>query len=206
MVPGLRSVHFGLALCLGLFLFVHLGNHLLFLAGIEAHLWAMTGLRSVYRFPVVEWVLFAGFAVQSFVGLRLLLRRGRPHGGWAWAQVLSGAYLLFFLLQHLGAVVATRLGYPEVDTTSWWAVSVVSQRPFSLYFAPYYLLAFVAISTHVAAAIRFRLWPRTTPIWVWALPVLGVLAGIAVVSAMVSAGQAGLPPVNQAYLDSYWGF
>lgn len=200
-----RRVHLFLALCLGAFLVLHLGNHLLFLIGIDAHLAGMAALRSVYRLPIVEWALFAGFAVQMGVGLRLLIRRGRPRGGWAWAQALSGGYLLFFLLQHLVAVVATRITFPDMGTTSWWAVSVVSQMPFNLYFAPYYLLAFVAIFTHVAAAVRFRMWPRPAPFWLWALPVVGAVAGGAVVMSMMAAGQGGLPPANQAYLDSYWG-
>ncbi len=193
------------ACVLGLFIALHLINHSLFVLGFETHLTVMTGLRHLYRVPIIEIPLLVLFASQIVLGLALAWKRGRPQGKWAWAQVVSGGYLALFLLQHLGATLSTRMFYADIDTNSFWAASVVSQQPFVSYFAPYYALAVLAIFTHIAAALRFRNWARPATFKQKALPVIGAVLGITSVGAMILHSQTGLPPNYQAYLDNFWG-
>lgn len=50
-------------------------------------------MRALYRSPWIEFPIFALFVSQIVLGLCLILKRGRPQGRWAWAQVFSGGYL-----------------------------------------------------------------------------------------------------------------
>lgn len=189
------------ALFLAAFLALHMANHIALIAGIEAHLRAQTALRQAYRLPGIEHVLITLFAVQILLGLVLVLRRGWPKGGWAWAQVLSGLYLTLFLVQHLAAIILARLD--GLDTNSYFAASVVSAPPFVWYFAPYYVLSITALFTHIAAALRFSIWPAP-PRWQHrALPVAGLTLGvIAVAGLMGGFGPVILPSAYQSYLDA----
>lgn len=202
---SLTKLHRINALFLAVFLVLHLGNHLTVLFGLETHLAVLRALRQLYRIGVIEYALFTLFAAQILLGLALVFRRGRPKTGWAWLQVVSGGYLAFFLLQHLGAVIATRLTYAEIDTDTYWAASVVSQAPFARYFAPYYLLAIAALFTHVAAALRFRVWPAPARAWHRVLPFVGAALGGLIVTGLIFHAAPGLPPAYQAYLDNFWG-
>ncbi|WP_334193458.1 hypothetical protein [Pararhodobacter sp.] len=177
----LRRLHRLNALLLGLFLALHLANHAALLAGQAAHSGVMAALRPLYRNPLVEPLLIALFAAQIALGLTLAWRRGRPVGGWALAQLASGLYLAFFLLQHLPAVLLAR---PATDTDIAFAAATVESLPKALYFAPYYVLAVAALATHLAAALRFARWPappgrlaRTLP-WIGAAFGLVILAGL----------------------------
>lgn len=180
---SLRSLHRLCAAFLGLFLIAHLGNHLLIWFGDAAHIAVMETLRVIYRAPVVEAVLLITLVVQMGLGIALIRKRGRPDTGWAWAQVLSGGYLVFFLLQHVPAVLYGRwiLG---VDTNIYYAAKTVEAAPLSFYFAPYYAFAVMAVFTHFAAAWRFAIWPRPARGLV-ALPLLGLVLGIGIVVAMM---------------------
>lgn len=141
---------------LSIFILIHLGNHLAALANPEAHRSWMALFRVVYRQGIIETGLLTLFAIQIILGVRLVLSRGWPSGKWAWAQVLSGGYIAFFLVQHLGVIIYLRLSDPTFDTNFHWAASVVSVDPIRWYFIPYYGLALLAIFTHLAAALHFR--------------------------------------------------
>ncbi|WP_294623582.1 hypothetical protein [uncultured Roseovarius sp.] len=197
---SLRKLHRWNAGLLGAFLLFHLGNHLVILGGIDAHLAVMEGLRGIYRILPLELAIFALFFIQILLGLIMVWRGGKPQSGWAWAQVLSGTYLAFFLLQHLGAILVTRAMYPELSTNSYWAASVVSRAPAVFYFAPYYFLAWLALFTHIACALRFRAFDRPARPWHFALPGLGGLLGLAVVAGLM-ASFADLPPAYVDYVD-----
>ncbi len=164
---------------LGLFLVLHLGNHLALFAGIEAHRSLQSLLRPLYRPAPVEAALLALFALQIALGLTLARRRGLGRG-WALAQVASGLYLAFFLLQHVPAVLLARAATPPVDTDARFAASVLSGWQ-GLYFAPYYALALTALATHLAAAAHFR---RRTLRW---LPWAGFGLGLLVVTGLTGA-------------------
>lgn len=191
------------AALLALFLTFHFANHLFLWGGIDRHIAVMQTLRTVYRQPVIEIVLLALFAAQIGIGAGLVVRRGRPRGGWAWAQVLSGAVIVVFVAQHVTAALMARWQFPQMGTDAWWAASVVSGPPFVWYFAPYYVLGVWAVFVHVAAALRFRAWPQDPPRLSLALPVIGLVFAISIVAALMAGARDGLPPENRAYLDSF---
>lgn len=155
----LRSFHRANALAIGAFLTLHIVTHLSGLWGIAAYGTVQELLRSVYRSPLIEPLLVAAVALQLGAGASLGLRavkQARPHGFWQWSQLLSGAFVLFFLVQHFIALAMARL-YLEVETGFYWPASVVSAPPFVYYFVPYYFLGVLAIFTHIGAAVRYRL-------------------------------------------------
>lgn len=185
---------------LAVFLLFHMGNHAAVLMGRESHLAVMEALRVVYRHPLIEYPLFLLFGLQVILGLGLVFKRGRPKGLWAWAQVVSGMYIAVFLLQHLGAVVATRMGQP-FETTTYWAASVVSAQPLVWYFFPYYVLGIWAMFLHVAAALRFRTWPSpATPVHK-GIVVFGFVFAVAVVWSLSAGAMADLPEANHRYIE-----
>lgn len=167
------------AAVLGLFLALHLGNHLALLAGIEAHRSLQTLLRPLYRPAPVEVLLLTLFALQITLGLILARRRGMGRG-WALAQVASGLGLAFFLVQHVPAVLLARAATPPLETDAAFAASVL-QGWSGLYFGPYYALAVAALSTHLAAALHFR------GVTLRALPFAGLGAGSLIVAGLLGA-------------------
>jgi succinate dehydrogenase/fumarate reductase cytochrome b subunit len=54
----LRKLHAASGLVIAMYAVVHIANHLAALGGIEAHITFMRAARTVYRFPVVEAILF----------------------------------------------------------------------------------------------------------------------------------------------------
>ena len=190
---NLRKLHRVTAAMLAAFILLHLANHLAILIGPGAHLSMMEAIRPLYRNPVVEPLLFAAFAVQLALGLRLMWRRGWPRALWPRIQVTSGGLFALFLIQHLGAVLYMRTAEPDLDTNIYWAAAVVSRAPFSLYFIPYYIIGLAALGIHIAAMRRSV-----------------KLASIsAILACVIVAGFAGafhdiqLPPAYEAYLDRY---
>lgn len=145
-----RRLHRGLALVLGLFLVLHLGNHLAGLAGQDMHGRVQDALRQLYRAPVVEPLLLAAIAVQAGLGLWLLARRRR----WT-MQTASGGYLALFLLVHLGAVLAARAAGTET-TLAFAAAGLHAPAPWPAVFAAYYGLAVLALFVHLSVPLGRR--------------------------------------------------
>lgn len=200
----LKMIHRSFALGLATFIVLHMINHVMILGGIEWHLAGIEAFRKLYRLPGVEHILIAAFLVQIGIGLRLLWRGPRRPGPWGRAQRWSGVVLAAFLLQHIGAALMTRLLYPDVDTNSYWAASVVNNKPFVWYFAPYYVALVGALFIHIASFIRFRPWGRR---WARAVAVGGVAFGVVIVAGLMGAfGTVNLPSEHQAYIDNYWQF
>lgn len=198
----MRRLHRGLALILGLFIILHLANHIALFSSVKAHLEWQETLRIFYRNPLIEPLLIAGFVLQSIIGLRMIRQRGWPKTLWPRIQTLSGALLALFLIQHITAALITRWLKPEIDTNIYWAASVVSRPEFASYFTPYYALGVTAIFAHIAAwlALRRR-WVRVAN----AVLLLGALLGIALVATMMGAFHPiELPKAYEAYLDSFW--
>ncbi len=199
-----KRLHRGLACLLGAFIVVHLANHALILGGIESHLAGMQTLRRIYRMPVVEALLIAGFGFQIVLGLIQTWRSAKRKGPWARAQRWSGIVLAFVLTQHIGAALMTRVLYPSVDTNSYWAASVVQNSPLVWYFAPYYVVLVGATFVHFAAYARLRPWGRKLSM---AVSLGGIAFGCMIVAGLMGAfGAVNLPPENQAYIDTFWQF
>ena len=180
----LRTLHRLNAMALGLFLTLHLANHAVLIAGQAAHGAVMQALRPLYRNALVEPALIALFAAQIGLGLALAWRRGRPQGGWAWAQVASGAVLALFLVQHVPAVLLAR---PGTDTGTAFAAAVVQDWPGAAYFIPYYIAAVTALATHLAAARRFARHPAPPGALARALPPAGLALGALIVAGLLGA-------------------
>jgi succinate dehydrogenase/fumarate reductase cytochrome b subunit len=193
----LRAGHRLSALVLAAYALPHLFNHLLALGGAERHIGFMRMLRQVVRVPAVEALLLACVAFQVVSGMTMLVRRRRPGrvgsvGRLARAQALSGAYLAFFLLVHVGAVLNGRLRL-GLDTNFYFAAVGLSVLPFALFFAPYYAAAIVALAVHTACALR-RLRPRSLDAD-RRVVIAGVMLGAVLAAAIVPVFAGMLYPV-----------
>jgi len=182
----LRRLHRINAQTLALFLALHLFNHAMLLFGRETHDAVMTLFRPLYRNVIVEPVLIMLFIVQAVLGLTLAWRRRQPQNGWALAQIASGIVLVVFLVQHIPAVLLAR---PSTDTSTQFAAAVVETMPGALYFIPYYILAVLALATHLAAARRFSRWPAFPGRLAFGLPLVGLGLGIVIIFGL--RGQFG---------------
>lgn len=174
----LRRLHRLNAALLGVFLALHLGNHLALIGGHATHTAVMEALRLLYRNTMIEPVLIALFAAQIVLGLILIRRRGWPANRWAKAQVASGGVLAAFLVAHVSTVLATRM---TTDTGTGFAATVVSGSPQMWFFIPYYIAAVTALATHLAAALRFARWPAARGALPRLLPIVGLAAGVVIV-------------------------
>lgn len=178
----LRRLHRLNAALLGLFLALHLSNHAALVWGHAAHTAVMEALRPLYRNSLVEPALIALLAAQVALGLTLVRRRGRPSGGWALAQTVSGLWLALFLVQHVGAVLWSR-----PDTGTAFAAAVVRDWPLAAYFIPYYIAAVAALATHLAAARHFARHPAPPDRLTRALPWAGAALGAVIVAGLIGA-------------------
>ncbi len=155
----IRTIHKINAILLSFFILAHLATHFSGIFGIETYNAVQTFFRTAYRIPPLEFGLITLVVSQMLLGLGLVVlsfKREKPSGFWAWAQILSGLYLILFLSQHLIALLIVRTDF-ELDTTFFWPASVMTSSPGIYYFAPYYFLAIVSILTHIGAALRYHL-------------------------------------------------
>jgi hypothetical protein len=202
--PPLRTLHRVSAFLLGVFLVAHIANHLAGLAGQEVHIAYMAAARRFYRVPVVEATLLALVLWQMTSGALLLRRRWRARkGGVATLQLASGAVLLGFLAIHVGAVLAARMAGLDTDfrfaaagfhTDAWW-----------LFFAPYYTLAVIALTTHVGCALYWRLEGQARTTVLAACIAGGTVAGILV--SLMLAGvltRVDIPSSHGAFFGASW--
>lgn len=185
----LRVLHRASALVLVVFALLHIANHLASLGSVSLHLLVMGALRRVYRQPAVEAVLLACVAVQTTSGVWLVVRGWSVRvGRVAWLQAISGLYLAFFLLVHVGAVLLGRAVF-DLDTNFYFAAAGFHVQPFQWYFAPYYSLAVVALFAHLGSALYWQLegskhWGARVAL----SAVLGVGALVAVLICLSLAG------------------
>lgn len=201
--PRLRVLHLASAMAVGLFLLLHIGNHIVGLAGQDAHIRAMAALRGIYRHPAVEYPLLALIAWQVASGLTMVARGWRQRSGFVgWTQALSGAYLAFFLLNHVGAVLGGRYFF-GLDTDFRFAAAGFHVPYWPIFFAPYYFLAILALFLHLGCAIHWNL-SEQGPGRSIALPAMG-LAGAVLGLAFVLMLGGLLYPVDipDAYRATY---
>ena len=186
----LHRLHRISALLISLYVLFHLTNHLFALEGIEAHIDTMRSFRQVYRSALVEPLLLACVLFQVASGITFILRRrGQRRGFFDHAQAISGGYLAFFLLFHVGAVLYGRS--QGLDTNFNFAAATLNLNAFPVFFAPYYTLAVVAYFTHLACGLRWLLRARfpaaTLDRAAGALMTLGLLLGLTVVATFSGA-------------------
>lgn len=190
-----RKLHRGGALLVGIFVLIHLANHLAALQGIEAHLRFMEAARLLYRQPLVEGLLLLAVLAQAASGLRMLMgkRRSDPI---ARLQAASGAYLALFLLIHVSAVLFGR-AVLDLDTNVHFAAAGLQVWPYQLFFVPYYFLAVLALFAHLGCALARRAGTAAL--------VVPLCAGALVSSLIVAALMGKLLPyeVPPMYRQTY---
>lgn len=172
-----RRMHRGLALALGVFLILHLGNHLTGLLGQRTHQLAQDVLRPLYLNPIVEPVLIGLFALQAGLGLVLLFRRRRVT-----MQTVAGGFLALFLLIHVGTVLTARLQGTDTDL-AFAAAGLHAAPPWPAIFAVYYFSAVLALFAHLSRPFGRRFGP------VAAKTALGLGAGVALALTLLLAGR-----------------
>lgn len=186
----LRKAHALSAAFIAVFVCVHIANHLTGLAGAATHIAFMEAARSVYRLRLLEVTLLSCVAFQIVSGLRLFFQGwNQRHGFIPWLQAISGAYLSFFLMVHVGAVLVGR-GALNLDTNFYFAAAGFHVAPFQYFFAPYYFLGVVALFTHVACAAfwRSQTRPRVVQILIVAVPsTIGVMVSLLIVLSLAGA-------------------
>jgi len=186
----LRKLHALSALFIAAFACLHVANHLAGLSGAAGHIAFMDSARSVYRFPLVELVLLACVAFQVASGLTFVIRGWKErHGFVPWLQAISGGYLAFFLVAHVGAVLFGRSAL-NLDTNFYFAAAGFHVPPFQFYFAPYYFLAVFALFTHLGCAAYWQSQnrPRLARVLVVAVPSLvGAVASLLIVLSLAGA-------------------
>lgn len=184
-----RGWHRALAVGLGLFLALHLANHLAGLWGQDVHAAVQGTLRLIYRNPVVEPLLLAAFAVQAGIGVSMLARRRRVT-----LQTASGAYLAVFLVIHVGAVLTARWQGTDTDL-AFAAAGLHAGPPWPIIFALYYGLAVVAVFAHLSVPVGRR-HPRAAQLTLalglglavsLVLLLLGVLTPLVIPTALIAA-------------------
>lgn len=182
----LHKIHRISAAIIGIYVVFHLFNHLLALKGISAHIEFMKGYREIYRFSVLESLLLFLVVFQMGSGVYFFVRRlGQRHGFFERAQALSGAYLAFFLLIHVLAVLSGRVAF-NLDTNFYYAAAGLNITPFQAFFAPYYFLAVVAVFTHVVCAFHWLSRERVAEHMRNNVGYFSILLGV-VVSAIIVA-------------------
>ena len=180
----LRKFHGLSALFLAAYAVVHIANHLAGLAGIETHIAFMHAFRSVYRIPAVEAILLAAVALQIYSGLTFVMRGWKQRQGFIpWLQAGSGAYLAFFFLNHVGAVLFGRTTL-NLDTNFYFAAAGFYVPPFQFFFAPYYFLAVLALFSHLGCALYWQLQAKS-PLSRGVAIVVPMIVGFAVSSVIV---------------------
>lgn len=157
----LRTVHRTSAIVIAGFACLHIANHVVGLAGASLHIAFMEVARSVYRQRLFEAVLLLCVSLQVISGLWFVLRgRKQRHGFVPWLQAISGAYLAFFLLVHVSAVLYGR-AVLHLDTNVYFAAAGFHMPPFHFFFAPYYFLAVAALFAHLGCAAYWRTFTPT---------------------------------------------
>lgn len=187
----LNTIHRSLASLILLFVAIHICNHLVGIAGVEAHIEFMELARKFYRNPYVEPVLLAALFVQVFLGLYFVYRSwGQRTGFFQRAQAISGVYLVFFLFAHVGATLNAR-EFLGLDTNFYFAAAGMHIANLSYYFIPYYFFAVVAIFVHVASALHWVLSEKFNVLTANNTGI-GIIAVGVIVSLLIVASLAGL--------------
>lgn len=189
-----------------LFAVLHLGNHLVALAGVPAHQQALEFLRLLYRHPLVEVPLLLVLAVQVVTGaagawktMRAEAHRRHPITS---LQAVSGLVLGSFVLVHVAAVLLGRYAM-QLDTNFYFAAAGL-HTPWAWFFAPYYFLGVSALGVHLGCVAQRRM-PSRPSVLRRAAPGLIAMTGVALAGCLVAlmAGWLGEVRIPTQYLATY---
>ncbi|WP_051279896.1 hypothetical protein [Hellea balneolensis] len=194
-----KPLHRATALILGLFILTHLAVHLFALGGIEAHLKALDAVQWIYRNPLGETLLVIAILTQIVTGLKRLKAKRKNKTFWAKAQVLSGLYLMGFLIIHTGAAIFTHSVF-GLETDFYWAAGSMNISPIKFFFWPYYFFAVLSFFVHFACALHFG-WPGKFGRVKKTLPWLGGLIALTIILTFTGAFYD--VPVTEDVLNYY---
>ena len=152
-----RKLHYFSGLTIAVFTGFHLLNHILALKSIQLHIDFMSGLRMVYRNPLIETALFIAVIIQIISGLRMWRSLRNPKTGFfEKLHIATGLYLALFLTIHVLAVLSGRI-FQGLDTNIYYGIAGLNTFPFLLFFVPYYFLAITSFFGHIACVHRIRM-------------------------------------------------
>jgi succinate dehydrogenase/fumarate reductase cytochrome b subunit len=129
------------------------------------------------------------------------------HGRWDKVQVISGAVFLWFIIEHLIAMVLARW-IDGLDTDFYWPASVMSSAPFVWYFTPYYFLGVVGLFVHLGCGLRLYLIRTGRKAMAgtafWGISVTGIVPAL-LINAMLSGAfyEIRLPQDWIGYLQQF---
>jgi hypothetical protein len=111
----------------------------------------MDAFRVLYRNVFIETGLFIAVAAQIISGI-VLWREGRKSSrrGFDKLHYLTGLYLAFFFLIHVGSVLTGRV-ILKLDTNFYFGAAGLNTFPVNLFFIPYYVLAIMSFFGHFAS-------------------------------------------------------
>jgi len=194
-----KHIHRITAIILGLFIVSHLIVHLFAVGGIEAHLKALDAVQWIYRNPLGEIILVAAIVTQIVTGLKRLKAKRKSPNKWAKSQVLSGLYLMFFLIIHTSAAIFTHNVF-GLETDFYWAAGSMNISPVKYFFWPYYFFAILAFFLHISCALHFG-WPQKFGTLKKILPWLGAIIAITII--LTFTGLLYDVPITENVLDYY---
>ena len=141
-----------------IFLVGHLANHFAGLIGPDTHTLMMKALRHIYRAPIVEPILLAGFLFQIVTGFYLAWRLTKAAtDSFRTFQIASGIFLIFFIISHTNAVLVlarVNLGIDPGWGFATGAPAGLIHDSWNIRLVPLYGLAMFFILSHLAAGAR----------------------------------------------------
>ena len=132
-------------LLLGLFVFIHIFNHLILVISIKEHISFMENFRFIYRNIYIESILLLAFLFQIIKSINATWRERKNRRTFFELLVfISKIYLIYFLINHISAVLFGRIVF-NLDTNIYYAIAGLHVFPYSFYFIPYYFLSIICL-------------------------------------------------------------
>jgi len=157
-VPAALRVAHGISalVIIGIFLALHISNHLTGLVGPSTYDAVMKIFRHVYRTEVLQPLLVTLFLFQIGTGLYLVWRHtAAPSDRFRTFQIASGVYLAFYVLSHMNSVfIFAHLGIDTDWNFATGAPTGLIKDPWNIRLVPYYWLGVFFVLSHIAVGTR----------------------------------------------------
>ncbi len=125
--------------------------------GPQFHIEWMNSIRPIYRNFIMESILLFAICLQIILGFRLSINKLKTiNNSFDKLLVYSGWYLAFFFIIHLSAILFAR-AILHLDTNIYFGIAGLNTFPLNLFFIPYYFLAIIALTIHIAAIHRHKM-------------------------------------------------
>jgi len=170
LINRLRSIT---ALIMFGYVFIHLGNHILGLVGIEAMEVMRNMVTRVIRNPIGTAILAISLLVHFLIAMRALYHQSFLHlARWQQLQLISGIAMILLLIPHVVPIRGYYHGF-EVDTTyalilqKIWLDAGELVRQFALL-----IVAWIHICLGLHYWLKTKSWYRKNLYWSYALAVI----------------------------------